>query len=35
MPWVNAWKASHLVVWWATATIEEGKQEESDPSDYD
>ena len=35
MPWVNARVAYVLAVWWATATIEDGKPEESDPSDYD
>ena len=35
MPWVNIWVAYFLVVQWATATIEDGKPEESDPSDYD
>ena len=33
-PWVNAQVAYLLAIWWATATIEEGKLEESDPSDY-
>ena len=35
MPWVNAWVAYLLAVWWATATIKEDKPKESDPSDYD
>ena len=35
MPWVNAWVAHLLVVQWATATIEDSKPEESDPSDFD
>ena len=35
MPWVNGWVAYLLSVWWATATIEDGKPEKSDPSDYD
>ena len=35
MPWVNARVAYLLAVWQATATIEDGKPEESDPSDYD
>ena len=35
LPWVNTWVAYLLEVCWATATIEDGKPEESDPSDYD
>ena len=35
MPWVYAPVAYLLVVWWATATIEDGKPGESDPRDYD
>ena len=35
MPWVNAQVAYLLVVWWATATMEDGKPGKSDPSDYD
>ena len=35
MPWVNAKVAYLLVVQQTTATIEDGKPEESDPSDYD
>ena len=37
MPWVNAWVAYLLTVWWATAKIEDGKAVagESDPSEYD
>ena len=35
MPWVNAQVVYLLAVWQATATIEDGKPEESDPSDYD
>ena len=35
MPWVNAWLAYLLAVQWDTVTIEDGKPEESDPSDYD
>ena len=37
MPWVNAQVAYLLAVWWATATIEDGKAAagESDPSEYD
>ena len=34
-PWVNAQVAYLLVVQQATATIEDGKPEVSDPSDYD
>ena len=33
MPWVNAWVAYLLAVWWATATIEDSKPGESDPGD--
>ena len=35
IPWLNAWVAYLLAVQWSTATIEDGKPEESDPSDYD
>ena len=37
MPWVNAQVAYLLVVWWATATVENDKfaAGESDPSEYD
>ena len=35
MPWVNARVAYPLAVWRTTATIGDGKPEESDPSDYD
>ena len=35
MPWVNAWVAYLLALQQATATIEDGEPEESDPSDYD
>ena len=37
MPWLNAWVAYLLTVWWATATIEDSKAVagESDPSEYD
>ena len=37
MPWVNAQVAYLLAVWWATATVEDGKvvSGESDPSEYD
>ena len=36
-PWVNAQVAYLLAVWWATATIEDGKAAagESDPREYD
>ena len=34
-PWVNAWAAYLLAVPWATATIEDSKPGESDPSEYD
>ena len=35
--WVNAWVAYLLVVWWATATVEDDKvaSGKSDPSEYD
>ena len=34
--WVNAWVAYLLVVWWATATVEDNKDVagESDPIEY-
>ena len=35
MPWVNGHVAYLLAVWWATATIEDGKLVEPDPGDYD
>ena len=35
MPWVNTQVAYLLVVQWATATKEDGKSMEPDPSDYD
>ena len=35
MPWVNVWVAYLLAVRWATATIEDGKSQKSDPGDYD
>ena len=36
-PWINAWAAYPLVVWWATAMVEDDKvvAGESDPSEYD
>ena len=34
-PWVNAHVAYLLAVQWATATIEDAKSVEPDPSDYD
>ena len=35
MPLVNTWVAYLLAVWWVTATMEDGKPKESDPSGYD
>ena len=35
MPWLNTHVAYLLAVWWATATMEDGKTRESDPNDYD
>ena len=36
-PWVNAWVAYLLAVWWATATVEDNKVTtgELDPAEYD
>ena len=34
IPWVNTQVAYLLAVQWASATIEDSKSEESDPSDY-
>ena len=37
MPWINAQVAYLLAVWWATATIEDGKADagDSEPSEFD